>query len=278
MKRMALALSALVLAPMVMASANPAAETEHVVEQGETLGGIANRARVPAVVIAEANGLSAPYRLRFGQKLVIPRQRSHTVKSGETGFAIALRYGVPFESIAVANRLAPPFDVRTGQRLIIPAIMAAPKASASASPLSPASASSSARATPPEPYFRQPHDGKVLLAYAVRPDGKGHDGVDFAAKTGDMVRASSSGTVVFAGAEPVRFGTMVIIDHGNGWRSAYGHLARLTVAKGDVVKGGERIGIAGNSGDAQRTELHFEIRKNGKPVDPAVKLAAKRAQ
>lgn len=264
MKPYALALLALLLAPLLIATGNPATETEHIVTEGETMGGIANRARVPAVVIAEANGLSAPYKLRFGQKLAIPRQRSHTVKDGETGFAIALRYGVPFESIAIANGLAPPFDVRTGQRLIIPAVMSAPAVMAPA--------------VPAEPYFRYPHDGSVLLGYAVRADGKGHDGIDFAAKAGDMVRAAASGSVIFAGTEPVRFGNLVVIDHGNGWRSAYGHLARLTVAKGDVVKAGERVGITGNTGDAERIELHFEIRQDGKPVDPAPKLAGRQGQ
>jgi murein DD-endopeptidase MepM/ murein hydrolase activator NlpD len=130
--------------------------------------------------------------------------------------------------------------------------------------------------TPTTPNFRRPHDGKVLLGFSMRPDGGGHDGIDFAANLGDMVRASSSGTVISAGAEPTRFGRMVVIDHGNGWHSVYGHLARVTVTTGDVVKGGERIGIAGDAGDAARVELHFEIRRNEVPVDPAPKLPTKR--
>lgn len=247
MKRLALAL----LAPFQVASANPATVTEHVVEEGETLGGIANRAGVPVAVIAAANGLSEPYEVQKGQKLIIPRQRSHTVRPGETGFSIALQYGVPFEQIAIANGLAPPYTVKAGQRLIIPAIL---------------------KAAPPAPkpreapYFRWPHDGKVILWFAKRSDGGGHDGIDLAVRSGDMVRASATGTVIRVDEQHPRFGRLVVIDHGGGWLTAYGHLARVTVRKGDVVKGGERIAIA------VAPELHFEILKDDREVNPADRL------
>lgn len=250
--RVALAITALLL----VAAADPQTETEHVVGIGETLSAIAERAGVPAAVIAEANRLHEPYAVRSGQKLVIPRQRTHTVKPGETGFAIAIRHGVPFDQIAIANGLDDKGTVKLGQKLIIPALVAAPSAKALA-------------ATPAEPYFRLPHDGKVLLNYAVRADGGGHDGIDYAASPLDMVRAAASGTVSGISQHDPRFGRLVTIDHGSGWKSAYGHLSRITVAMGDVVKTGERIGLAGSSGTATRTELHFAIRHDGKPVDPA---------
>lgn len=261
MRRAALALSAALMFGAQPALADPATETEHAVAEGETLGGIANRAGVPLIMIAEANGLAEPYDVQRGQKLTIPRQRTHTVRKGETGFAIAYRYGVPLENIAIANRLEPPYNVRIGQKLIIPAVFAAPSQTAPARD---------------RPYFRRPHDGTMLLGWAMREDGKGHDGVDYAASPGDMVRASASGTVIFAGETKERFGRLVVIDHGNGWQSAYGHLARVTVDLGEVVKRGERIGLAGDAGDAARTELHFEIRHDGKKVDPAPLLPRNR--
>lgn len=248
MKRLAL----LTLMPLLVAATNPATETEHIVTEGETLNGIANRARVPAAVIAAANGLVAPYAVQEGQRLAIPRQRIHVVEPGETGFAIAIRYGVTFENVAIANGLEPPYRIRPGQRLIIPAVLKAPP--------------SSAAPMRSEPYFRPPHDGGLLLDYAVRPDGGGHDGLDYAVVQGDMVRAAAGGIVIEANADAPRFGRLVVIDHGRGWHSAYGHLARITVAVGDVVKAGERIGIA------EAPELHFEIRDDGAKVDPADKL------
>ncbi|HEY6815051.1 MAG TPA: M23 family metallopeptidase [Croceibacterium sp.] len=248
MRRIALPLAALLL----IAAGDPRTETEHVVEAGETLRGIANRAGVPLVVVAEANGLSQPYAIRSGQKLVIPRQRTHVVKRGETGFGIAYQYGVPFAQIALANDLDDKGTVRTGQRLIIPALMP------ERAPFT----------TIDQPYFSVPHDGEVLLGWRRRSDGGGHEGIDFAVTAGDMVRAAAGGTVLVADEDAERFGRLVVIDHGNGWQSRYGHLARITVAKGETVTAGERIGLGGQAGDAERPELHFEIRHGAEPVDP----------
>ena len=247
MRRIALPLAAVLL----IAAGDPKTEIEHVVEPGETLRGIANRAEVPLVVIAEANGLSQPYAIRSGQTLVIPRQRTHVVERGETGFGIAYEYGVPFAEIALANSLDDKGTVRTGQRLIIPAVMP-----------------ERAPATADQPYFARPHDGAELLGWRRRPDGGGHDGIDFAVASGDMVRAAAGGTVLAADEDAERFGRLVVIDHGNGWQSAYGHLSRITVAEGETVTSGERIGLGGQAGDAERPELHFEIRHGGEAVDP----------
>ena len=253
MKRLlALPLAALLL----IAAGDPATETEHVVTAGETLSGIAQRAKVPLVAIAEANGLSDPYRVRLGQKLVIPRQRSHTVKKGDTGFAIGFQYGVPFSQIALANGIKQDAVLKVGQKLIIPAMLT----------ISPT------MSTVTEPAFRRPHDGAVILGWRRRADGTGHEGLDFRVKTGDMIRASAAGSVIFAGKAPERFGNLVVIDHGNGWHTAYGHLDRITVKKGDTIRKGERLGLGGQSGEATGPELHFEIRHDGQPIDAAPKL------
>lgn len=257
MKRLALAVVTSLFASPLLAGTNPATATEYEVGEGETLGGIANRTGVPAAVIAAANGLVEPYAVQQGQKLVIPRQRSHVVKRGETGFAIGMQYGVPFEQIAIANGLAPPYTVRVGQRLIIPAVLNAPPP-----------------APPPRetPYFRWPHDGKVVLGFTGRADTGGHDGIDIAARPGDMIRAAASGTVVRVAQDHPRFGRMVVIDHGQGWLTAYSPMARATVKRGDFVKAGERIGIAGAAGPVKKPDLHFRILRNDREVDPLPRL------
>lgn len=250
-------------APLMLANSDPSSRMQHTVKEGETLGGIANRTGVSIGVIAAANGLQAPYQVRVGQVLNIPRQRKHTVKSGDTFFGIANRYDVPPLNLAIANGIEKPYPIRIGQVLIIPAYF---------------DNVPTPQAGPSEPYFRRPHDGATLYRYTRRADGGGHEGLDIALATGDMVRASAGGTVVFAGAEPKRFGRQVIIDHGDGWRTSYGHLSRVTVTKGEYVKAGERIGLGGSAGVATRPELHFEIRKDGKPIDPTSKLPSRRTE
>jgi murein DD-endopeptidase MepM/ murein hydrolase activator NlpD len=233
--------------------------TEHVVKPGETLMGIASRAEVPRVLIAEANGLKPPYALRAGQTLKIPRTRRYTVIRGDSGFSVAYRLGVSWKDIAVANGLAPEAALRPGQVLLIPTIIAVPD---------PAPAASA-----PAPRFAWPLAGRVRRGFAARAaDADYHDGLDIRAAEGTAVRAAAAGKVLFAGAEPRQFGNLVVIDHGDGWNTAYAFLSRVTVTKDEEVRAGERIGLSGQTGRAKGPELHFELRRNNRPVDPAEAL------
>jgi len=266
---------------------DPRTETVHVVLKGETLGGIANRAEVPRVLIIEANGLEAPYALRIGQKLVIPRQRVHVVKDGETGFGIAMDYGVPWSAIAAASRIDTKASVKTGQRLTIPPLTKVPEAAnpapaPSASP--PASPQSAAAPAPgaikdiPAPAFRWPVQGKVRRAFSAKSgSASAHDGIDVLAAKGVAVRAAAAGKVIFAGEGPKEYGLTVIVYHGGRWTTTYSYLDKLTVKDGDTVKAGERIGLNGQTGLANQPQLHFEIRRNRLPLDPAKYLPKPKA-
>jgi Membrane proteins related to metalloendopeptidases len=251
----------------------PEQASVHMVTAGETLGGIAARAKVPRILIAEANGLQAPYVVKVGQKLLIPRTRHHKVAAGETGFAIAMQYGVPWEQVALANDMAPDTPVKIGQNLLIPTMLNPPtgrlpakKPSAGALP----EATPSATAPTKAPRFGWPVSGPIRRAYVTGADY--HDGLDITAAQGTMVRAAAAGTVKFAGKEQEQFGNLVVLDHGDGWFTAYGFLSRITVKEGARVAAGERIGLVGNTGLAKGNELHFEVRRDGKPVDPLDEL------
>ena len=251
------------LTPLLIASAEPPLppqqETEHIVKPGETLGGVASRAQVPRVLIIETNRLQPPYDLRAGQKLAIPRTRRHLAGRGDTKFTISYLYGVPWQDIAIANGLDPAAPLKRGQKLLIPTLIAAPPAPATTT-------------TPPlaAVRFAWPLSGKVRRGYTARGrTGEYHDGLDIAAREGTSVRASAAGKVLFAGEEPRQFGRLVVVDHGGGWQSAYAFLSRLTVKEGDDVRHGERLGLSGRTGKARGAELHFEIRRNNRTVDPS---------
>ncbi len=244
---------------------DPATESEHIVGPGETLGGIAVRAKVPRILIAEANRLDKPYHVHVGQRLMIPRTRHHVVKPGETGFGIAIDYGVPFSAIAVANGLKPKAKVRIGQELLIPTVIAPPPQEDDEAPaLKPNPA--------PASRFGWPLHGDILLGFTARSAKHSHDGIDIAADEGTAVRATAAGKVLFAAVEPRKYGNLVVIDHGGGWHSAYAHLKRVTVHLGDKVRAGERVGLAGHTGRATTDELHFELRRGNRPVDPVKQL------
>lgn len=260
------------LALLVMAAGEPLPPdqaTEHVVKAGETLMGIAARAKVPRVLIAEANGLQSPYTLRAGQRLKIPRTRRHTVQRGETGFSISYSYAVPWSVIAVANGLDPEAPIRTGQRLLIPTIIDQPDPAESPSPtpFSPATTTTSR--------FTWPVAGPVRRGYTPRGQKNFHDGLDISVAEGTAVRAAAAGKVIFAGREPRQFGNLVVIDHGDGWHTAYGFLSRITVKKDEEVNRSERIGLVGHTGLAKGSELHFEVRRGERPVNPDSHMPAR---
>lgn len=242
----------------------PEEEIEHVVQPGETLMGIANRARVPRILIAEANRLKEPYSLRAGQKLTIPRTRRHTVKRGETGFTIAYNYAVPWSAIATANGFAASDPIKPGQVLLIPTVIAPPPG-----PAVP---------TATTPQFAWPLTGPLRRTFVGRGADNYHDGIDIRAAAGTAVRAVDVGKVIFAGSEPRQYGNLVVVDHGGGWHSAYAFLSRITVKEGDDVRKGERVGLVGRTGLAKGDELHFEIRRDNRPVDPLPQLPERSAE
>ncbi len=267
------------LAPLLLAAADPPLppnqETEHVVKPDETLSGIAQRAEVPRILIIEANRLQAPYALKAGQKLTIPRTRRHTVGKGDTRFTISYLYGVPWQDIAVANSLEPGAALKPGQELLIPTVVAAPVATASASSATPSPAPS-ASASPAAARLAWPLPGNVRRGFTPRGRTSDfHDGIDIPVREGTAVRASAAGKVLFAGNEPRQFGNLVVVDHGNGLQTAYAFLSRITVKEGDDVSPGERVGLSGRTGRARGPELHFEVRRNNRPVDPVPLLAAR---
>jgi murein DD-endopeptidase MepM/ murein hydrolase activator NlpD len=250
----------------------PDQETEHVVKAGETLFGIANRARVPRVLIAEANGLQPPYTIRTGQKLKIPRTRRHTVAKGDTGFSISYQYAVPWKDIAVANGVDPKNPIRPGQTLLIPTIIKPPAATGAAPSPTPQASPSAV----PRGRFAWPIAGPVRRGFTARGQRNYHDGLDITVAEGTAVRAAAAGTVIFAGEEKNQFGRLVVIDHGDGWHSAYAFLSRITVAKGEAVNQNERIGLSGRTGLARGPELHFELRRDNRAVDPVGQLPDER--
>jgi murein DD-endopeptidase MepM/ murein hydrolase activator NlpD len=100
------------------------------------------------------------------------------------------------------------------------------------------------------------------------PGGRRHDGIDIGAVAGEEIIAAASGIVVFAGRQR-GYGNIVIIDHGRGITTVYAHLFYACVRKGESVGAGRRIGRAGKRGRATGVHLHFELRRDGVPIDPA---------
>ena len=268
-----IALAPLLLAAKPDAASDPAQATMHTVKAGETLAGIAARAVVPRVLIIEANGLKPPYKVRPGQKLVIPRRRAYEVQPGDTGFSIALDQGMSWKEIATANGIDPKAAIKPGQKLVIPTISPAEVQSAETS--TPPTKTADTGADSGAQRFAWPASGPVRRGFSAPGAKSGHPAIDIAGAAGSPVRAAAKGRIAFAGDEAKKFGNLVVIDHGGGWFTAYAKLQKVTVKKGERVKTGERIGLLGNTGETDKTELHFEVRQNNVPLDPEDLLPAR---
>ncbi|WP_235263480.1 peptidoglycan DD-metalloendopeptidase family protein [Nitrincola sp. A-D6] len=132
-----------------------------------------------------------------------------------------------------------------------------------------ATPSASAAPAAGQPAWRWPVDGQIIRRFSAIEGGS--KGIDIAGKSGDPVVAAADGRVVYAGSGLLGYGNLVIINHNRQFLSAYAHNSRILVSENDMVKSGTKIAEMGQTG-TDRVQLHFEIRRDGKPVDPLTYL------
>jgi murein DD-endopeptidase MepM/ murein hydrolase activator NlpD len=117
--------------------------------------------------------------------------------------------------------------------------------------------------------------GVVSSSFGARRGTGTHQGIDFRAPRGTKVVAAADGVVAFTGRSG-DYGRMVVLDHGNGWETRYAHLHRIKVENGDRVRRGHTLGTVGHSGNAGGYHLHYEVRRDGVPIDPRPTLGGGR--
>ena len=279
--------------------------SSYTVRPGDTLRAIGIMSGVGSEALAIENDLAPPYMLHPGQQLYIPAGLYHRVGAGETGIGIAAAYAADWGEIITINALAEPYILRVGQRLRLPsgarplppgpvdidARAAAFRldidtiATGSQPALAQSVRPSAGTAAPRQPVttaiaapahfagrFEWPLNGPILARFGPLAPGKVSDGINIAAAAGTPIRATADGIVAYAGDQIGVYGGLILINHGAGWVSAYGHAARIDVKRGQAVKGGDVIGRAGATGQVQTSQLHFQLRKNRIPVDPMKQL------
>lgn len=187
----------------------------------------------------------------------------HIVRRGETLFAIASRYGRTPAELARWNRLGDGSLIYPGQVLRL-----TPPGGASA----PAPARLPSLPAEPSPGFDWPTDGRIDVEFGGKP-GTG-TGVLINGRTGQVIRAAAPGTVVYAGSGLIGYGQLIIIKHNDTYLSAYGYNSSLLVREGQAIKRGQQIATMGE-GPERKPRLHFEIRRNGNPVNPRQFLSAR---
>jgi len=129
----------------------------------------------------------------------------------------------------------------------------------------------------PTQKFLWPVQGRVISPFGQRPGGGRNDGINIAARPGSSIHAADAGTVTYVGNELKGYGNLVLIQHDNGYITAYAHAERIDVQRGERVSRGQVIGSAGETGDVTEPQVHFEIRVGTRPVDPTSYLVDRMA-
>lgn len=221
----------------------------------------------------------APEKIAYASSSSRDKSPAHktwvVVEKNDTLYSISRQYGVSVERLVQYNRLKKPSMLQPGQKLYLkPRITAGTKQQVKSSavkkvPGSAAKATKKSRSSaigwPGTVHWQRPAKGKVIKKFnRKRNDAKG---IDIAGKLGERIVASADGKVVYSGDGLISYGKLVIIKHNETFLSAYAYNQKLLVNEGDSVKAGQKIAEMGRK-DRSRPRLHFEIRKNGKPVDP----------
>ncbi len=177
----------------------------------------------------------------------------YIVKKGDSLFSIALEYEVDYKQIAKWNNINKPYILRVGDKIIIK-----PNNVRKHKNISESKSVKNIR-------WVKPHKGTIFKSFNFSEYGK--KGIDIRGNIGDKIFSAADGKIVYAGNGIKGYGNLLIIKHSNNFLSAYAHNKNLFVREGDNVKRGDVVAALGDT-DAIQPMLHFQIRYNGKPVDP----------
>lgn len=264
------------------AQARVAGAGEYVVKRGDTLYRIARENGLDHNELAALNNIVDPTTLREGQILRLGRSAAPTVDVAPVAMPIGVGAAVesrPLDAPAAPTEAGVLREPRGGKLAysdeayarLNPGVVAPPPAVAPSAPLVPQAAEPSPPAAAASAQTAQvdgitwawPSSAKILSPY----NGSSNKGIDFGGRLGDPVQAAADGQVLYVGEALAGYGKLVIVKHGANHLSVYAHNNRILVKEGQSVKLGQKIAEMGSTGTSG-VKLHFEIRKQGKPVDP----------
>ena len=263
------------------------------VHKGDTVYSLSRRYNVPIRSMIEVNNLKPPFILSKGARLRLPAPSVHIVQKGDTIYSISRRYNVDMSVLTRTNNLYAPYSIYLGQILKLPGSVVEPtehwislkkqstqtaaRNTAKWAPKQTKTGRKSTRKTavrlptPPDrakAKFAWPVNGTVMNKFGSAGGGRHNDGINIKVAEGTFVRAAENGVVAYAGNELKGFGNLLLVKHADGWITAYAHNKEFLVKRGDTVKRGQPMAKAGKTGNAKEPQLHFEIRRGTKAVDP----------
>jgi len=251
-----------------------------IVQRHDTLSEIAQRYDLSMHSIIIANNLSSPYVIYPQQRLILPPPKTYKVKSGDTIYEISRMFSTTQTRVVRLNNIPKPYRIREGQvlKMPMPEDSYASLSHHSTKPETKTTRSLKRKAKIAAPkmsgngMFKPPVQGKMISSYGVKSGGLHNDGINIAVAKGTPIGSAQSGVVAYTGGDIEGYGNLVLIRHDKGYMTAYAHLDRISVKRGDILTQGQKIGTAGQSGNVTKPQLHFEIRKGAKALNPKLYL------
>ncbi len=241
----------------------------HIVKRGENLYLISKKFSISIDEIIKENNIKSPFKIFPNQKLILPKKKIYTVIKGDTLYSISRKFNVDKYNLSKLNKLKTINIIYVGQKLIIPNYSRIIKSKVDLdSGKITKKKNTKINQKKKKTIFMWPVRGKIILKYGMIRPGLHNDGINIAASNGEDVVASRQGKIIYAGNEIPGYGNLILIKHDKKWVTAYAHLSEITITKGAQVKKGEKIGSVGSSGTVNTSQLHFEIRKGKKALNP----------
>lgn len=236
---------------LIRSSRREAVPATYRIKKGDTLYSIAWRYGLDYRQLARDNNIGNDFRINAGQKLRL--KKSSTIKPAVNTRRSSSVKHIKSINKSISTSTAPPKNSNAGKIITAAPIKTIKKP--------PASKSVSSKNL----VWRWPTQGKVISHYSNK--GNINKGINLAGQRGEPVYAAASGKVVYSGSGLLGYGNLIIINHNQEYLSAYAHNSKIFVKENENINVGAKIAEIGNSG-TMRTMLHFEIRKDGKPVNP----------
>ena len=241
----------------------------HIVKSGENLYLISKKFSISIDEIIKENNIKSPFKIFPNQKLILPKKKIYTVIKGDTLYSISRKFNVDKYNLSKLNNLKTINIIYVGQKLIIPNYSRTIKSKGDlGSDKITKQKNTKINQKKNKTIFMWPVRGKIILKYGMIKPGLHNDGINIAATNGEDVVASRQGKIIYAGNEIPGYGNLILIKHDKKWVTAYAHLSEITITKGAQVKRGEKIGSVGSSGRVNTSQLHFEIRKGKRALNP----------
>ena len=233
---------------------------------GDTIYSLSKKYKITVKELIKFNKIKAPYVLKPSKFIKIPKPKTYKIKSGDTLYKIAKCNAIYIKDIKEKNLRLNEKKLIIGARINLPYYV-----------LNKCNLKNQVRKkgiknkyykAKSKGFFSWPVKGKIITNFGKQTGGRMNDGINIISVKGNPVRAALDGKVIYRGNELLAWGNLIIIKHKNNWTTAYAHLDKFLVQKGENIKTGDVIGSVGSTGNVVKSQLHFQVRKNSKPLNP----------